>query len=245
MPDEIKKIQYKIDTSAFEEMSKSFSNTSQKISEMQSAISKNILTASENKFRDLMLGTFKPENRVPEAYPISIESMVLEHKGGTKSYRVTVIESERVHMVVCRWGKVGTVGQIKVDTFNSTDKFDEFAEQKIREKFARGYQVDPRVDPKPQSVSNFSALRAALGRPLMSQLGPNDLLAIDPNAEVKGVKERQDYRWDEHGNENPNFEKERLAIIEREKAVALQLAAQKEDKSREEFYKDDPMFGAF
>ena len=55
-----------------------------------------------------------------------VRAIHYEHKGGTKDYDILFIKSplsevkeEGAYVIVRRWGKVGAVGQIKVETYDN------------------------------------------------------------------------------------------------------------------------------
>lgn len=179
-------------------------------------------------------------------YPISIEIVSLEHKGGTKAYHLYRMSTKSgASLVAFRWGKVGTFGEVQTHKFDTIGSAEEAFDKKLAAKMRGGYSPSTRHDPKPSTAPSFEDLRDAIGRPMLTRLGPTNLKHIDPNIDTTGMKEPDPPRLDENGRLHPGTEaKKRREEEERVRKAAAEIAA-REEQERQEAYKDNPLFGAF
>lgn len=174
-------------------------------------------------------------------YPISVHTVSMDHKGGTKSYHlVRLVTNDGKSVVVNRWGKKGVFGDIKVHHFRSGEErvgvnaFD----KKYREKTSNGYETvrDDEVYPKDETE-----LRRALGRTLFIALGATTVSFIDPDIDVSGLRDAKRADYDEDGYKVDNA----LRVDPRE--IERQLEAQKraEAEAAAAEMKVLPTFGLF
>lgn len=73
---------------------------------------------------------------------VHIETGYFDHESGTKFYEiVTITKDAEVHLMITRWGKVGTQGQIKVTECKSARRAEELAWETRQSKENRGYRL--------------------------------------------------------------------------------------------------------
>lgn len=212
------------------------SSSTRELSDATSAISKSLQN----------LQTVKSEKRMAKVYPIQIESVSLDHSGGTKSYHAKkLVAQSGKSLVIFRWGKTGTFGDIQVFEFDTASEADKAFEKKLASKMSNGYAISPRHDPKPVKADDFEELRALMGRAMMSKIGASNLKYIDPTADTTGMREVELPRLDEEGRINWEAVTERSLRLEEEKRKAREEIAARERAEAESAYSNNPIWGAF
>lgn len=172
-------------------------------------------------------------------YPMTIYTESMDHKGGTKSYHFMIIaNAQGKSVLVNRWGKTGAFGQFQVQTF---EKFSEATAAKSKKRADRrnnGYQIG-NVD-KQDQIFDADGLRKFLGHGYGPQFGPDNLLHLDPEYDVTGVRgAKVDY--DADGNKIDNAKRVDRAAIEE-----AQRREREEQQAREQVqYSANPNFGLF
>lgn len=174
-------------------------------------------------------------------YPITIRFISMEHKGGTKSYNLAhIVAADSRSVVVNRWGKTGTFGDIKASHFRKEEygKADKALTAKYREKLGNGYAE---TNDRFVSASDETELRRALGRMLFIKLGASTIKWLDPNIDVSGLKDAEHPSYDEDGYKVDNAR--RVDPRELERQLEAQKRAETEAAAAE--MKSLPTYGMF
>ncbi len=131
-------------------------------------------------------------------YPITSKTISYNHQGGTKSYHLHLIQAANGNCVVInRWGKTGSVGEMKIATFDSPIKAQRAFDKKETEKGRNGYrQVGPARE---TSAKDASELVKAVGNVYFNKIGASAVRHLDPDFDTTGMRENDDPRWDEEG----------------------------------------------
>ncbi|MDE4297067.1 WGR domain-containing protein [Phaeobacter gallaeciensis] len=228
------------------ETSRDAASTTQAQSDALNAISKHIHIKNEQEFKKLYLGTFETEKKMSGSYPVRIEAISLDHKGGTKSYHITKVTNQNgKSLVIYRWGKTGAFGEVMTEKFESASAADKAFEKKLGTKMKGGYSPDAQHDPMPVDVNDFDGLRKKLGRPTMARLGPDHISHIDGDVDTSGVKDAETPRIGEDGRLNPQAEAEKRKRLEEEKRKARKEMERRQQQEYEAAYTANPNFGAF
>lgn len=213
--------------------------------EFASTIRKNV----ERHIEEAVLGPAPKEKAMPAkqlVYPITVESVSLDHKGGTKSYHLKLVHSKSGNsLVIYRWGKTGEFGSVKVEKFVFAEEASKAFEKKMTEKMRKGYAVNSKHDPAPKTADDFADLRKLVGSPVMSKLQADELKHIDPDADTKGMREREDPRFTEDGKWDADAADRRAREKQAEIRKAQEEAKRKEEQEAQQAYANDPNFGAF
>lgn len=172
-------------------------------------------------------------------YPMTIQTESMDHKGGTKSYHFMIISNALGKSVyVNRWGKKGAFGQFQVQTFDTFSAAQTAKNKKRADRRSSGYH-SIEADTHDQ-VFNADDLRKFLGRGYGPQFGPDNLLHLDPDYDVTGVRgAKVDY--DENGNKIDSAKRVDPAILEQ----ARQREAEEKKRQEEAVYSANPLFGMF
>jgi predicted DNA-binding WGR domain protein len=171
-------------------------------------------------------------------YPIKVHSISLDHRGGTKSYHLMMIEAANGNsVVVYRWGKTGVFGEIKIETFDSPIKARKGWEKKEREKTSNGYsQTGPAVE---KVAADASELMAAIGRNMFAKLGASNVKHLDPSFDTSGMREADDPQYDEEtGKKLDTARKMDLAAL-------LEEQKRKEEAEIARAYEVNDLYGRF
>ncbi|MCP1540031.1 WGR domain-containing protein [Methylorubrum extorquens] len=124
-------------------------------------------------------------------YPIAIRKKSMLHRQGTKEYhQVLIVNGEGRAVLVQRWGKKNTTGQMKVETFERSEMAVTSFEMKDSEKRSHrgGYEHDAGRDNLIE-CANAAEFAKALGPHLRFNMGAANLLHVAPDLDVSGVKE--------------------------------------------------------
>lgn len=162
-------------------------------------------------------------------YPLQIRKVTWPHKGGTKEYHLHEIVdlANNRSVLIKRWGKVGSFGQIKVE-YGDIAAMSEIVIAITRDKRANGYDISTKMEER--EATSFADLPGKVGRALFPKIGKEALSFIDPDADVSGMREADQPDFDEDGNRlakaarvpSPTYEQlEVAAAIEREKERKL------------------------
>lgn len=110
----------------------------------------------------------------------------LDHKGGTKSYHITTLESEAgPAIVIYRWGKTGQFGQIKVERFSSGAAAEHAVMKKVGEKRSGGYIERPVSD---SLLRDEAGLKTFLTTPVLMAIGRDDILHVIPGFDISFMR---------------------------------------------------------
>ena len=76
------------------------------------------------------------------AFPMTIKSLSMDHKGGTKSYHLLLISSDQTgaSVLINRFGKTGAFGQTQEFSFEARDHAEREFFKKYEEKSKNGYR---------------------------------------------------------------------------------------------------------
>ena len=120
-------------------------------------------------------------------FNILLTYMHLTHKAGSKDYDCYLLTDNirGHHLVVFRYGKVGSAGQIIVQRFTDAIKASGFIDKKIADKRAHGYSSAPiKTDIRIESTAELSS---GVGRSTFLRRGKDNLEWLHPNIDVTGV----------------------------------------------------------
>lgn len=172
------------------------------------------------------------------SYPKTVSKMSLNHRGGTKSYHLTLVEpisGDGPSAVIRRWGKTGAFGEVKVELFPTKARATAKAESLIKEKQRKGYES---VGDTETAVADLDELMKAVGRPTWAKLTAPEIKHIDSAADVSGVRERDEPSYDEDGKWMGKPEPRKVIITE-EMIEADKRARMEELRAR------NPNYGRF
>lgn len=129
-------------------------------------------------------------------YPIKSRSISLDHRGGTKSYHLMIIEAANGKCVVInRWGKTGSFGEMKVETFDSPVAAQKAFDKKEREKGRNGYSQTGST--RDTEAADASELVKAIGMATFNKMGAAAVKHLDPNFDTTGMREADPPQYDE------------------------------------------------
>lgn len=172
------------------------------------------------------------------AYPVSITSISMDHKGGTKSYHLYLIRSADGPnaVFVSRWGKTGQFGDLKVQ-ISPPDVADKAFDKKLSEKTSGGYAVKTHKD---LHANSWDEVTRTLGAPLISKIGASAIAAIDNGIDTSAMKEAEPPRLDDDG---------RLTGLDKPRAVDITKSVEELKKQEQaaaaQAYEADPEYGRF
>jgi len=169
-------------------------------------------------------------------YPIKVHSQSFDHRGGTKSYHLMLIETADNRAVfINRWGKKGQFGELQVKEFADVGAAWKEYERKERDKTRNGYAPE---GPPRDTVANVSSeLAKTIGLAVFNKMGAKAVKHLDPSFDTTGMREAEPNRLDEDGRLT-GADKPRTAD------VSEQLKADRE-RELKEAYENNPLFGAF
>jgi predicted DNA-binding WGR domain protein len=180
------------------------------------------------------------------SYPIDFTQIALAYSDGNRSnkfYNVSLIAAANgMAIMVRRWGKAGTPGEMKIERFAIPKKAEAEFEKLVEQKISRsGYQVKSndikRVDDEAQ-------LRMALGPAVWPRIPGPDLLHVFPTMDVTGrATELKAPRFNEDGR----YLGEPKPKVFSEAEIRAAKEAEKLDQQREaeKVYAANPRFGMF
>lgn len=151
-------------------------------------------------------------------FPITIQKLAYEHKGGTKEYHLLFISnSDGTSILVRRWGKVGRATNIMIDTEGVSGAA---LQRHQNERRTKGYQL---VSLATQTVvaHDFNELVAAVSRPVWAKFGADAIAKICPSVDVSGLKPSRGPEYDEDGHkiENGSLKEQAANLLEQVKAA--------------------------
>lgn len=122
-------------------------------------------------------------------YPIALRKKSMLHRQGTKEYhQVLITNGEGKAVLIQRWGKRNTEGQMSVEAFHGTERAVEKFDHKDRDKRRNGYEHDPSRDTIVE-CKDETEFRKKLGHIYLHKLGPANLEHIAPGADTSNVKD--------------------------------------------------------
>ncbi|MFA9261814.1 MAG: WGR domain-containing protein [Undibacterium sp.] len=180
---------------------------------------------------------------------MQVTKITLDHKGGTKSYNLIVVDSNDSSrsILIKRWGKTGALGQMS-SHFGSSLDMNQVASDTVDEKTRRGYGI-ARSD---QFQADDSAdLARHVGRTVWPKIGADAINYLDPGIDTTGWREPDAPTMPEDskmGDKSvprearkfvPSAEDEARAQAEQE----LKLAQEMTEMNK--LYSDNPEFARF
>lgn len=123
-------------------------------------------------------------------FPIAIRKKSMLHRQGTKEYhQVLVVTGDDRAMLIQRWGKKNTWGDMKTEVFRDVGQASAAFEAKDREKRSGrgGYENDASRDTIVE-CNDEAEFRAKLGRQYFFKAGANNLDFIVPGIDTEGVE---------------------------------------------------------
>lgn len=171
-------------------------------------------------------------------YPIKTRSISMDHRGGTKSYHLMIVEAANGHSVfISRWGKTGAFGEVKVETFDSPKKAQQAWDRKEREKVKNGYgQTAPARESR---ADKQDELIKAIGLTIFNKMGAKAVLHLDPTFDTTGMREADPPQYDEETGRK--LDTARKADLEE----AMKQQRLMEAAAAEEAYRNNPIYGRF
>lgn len=171
-------------------------------------------------------------------YPIKSRALSLDHRGGTKSYHLMLIQANNGKCVVInRWGKTGAFGEMKVKTFDSVPAAEKAFSKKEREKTGKGYSQTGAS--RETTAADGSELPRSIGLAVFNKMGAAAVKHLDPGFDTSGMREADNPQYDEEtGRKIDTARKADLAEL-----MAAQKAA--EEETAKQAYADNPIFGRF
>lgn len=126
---------------------------------------------------------------------IAVRKVSMSHRSGTKEYHLLLIVNadEGTGILVSRWGKAGTWGQMKSEKGSASDCLRAF-NAKQYEKESRGYRSS--FDKSEQFVSADDA-KPFIGMTYWPQIGAANLQHVFPGVDTSGVREAKPAVWKE------------------------------------------------
>lgn len=125
----------------------------------------------------------------------TINKVSMRHRGGSKEYHLLAVTNHDTGkgVIVNRWGKVGSWGQMKTERKTAT-RVNNMLFDKIREKEARGYISTSTNNYECKSVEEA---RSTLGVQYWAQMGALNLDHVFPGIDTTGVREAKPTVWKE------------------------------------------------
>lgn len=115
------------------------------------------------------------------------------HRGRTKTYQLTIITTDTGRgMLIKRWGKVGTFGQMSVEVGDARSIRHQF-DAKYREKFDGEYTVD--LDDELTKVTSVDELKRVLTLPVWYKLGAANIAFLFPEEDTTDVRAPEEIKW--------------------------------------------------
>lgn len=126
---------------------------------------------------------------------ILIRKVSMQHRGGTKEYHLLSVRNTTTGkaILVTRWGKTGTWGQMKTEKGTETDVSRAF-DAKFDEKSGRGYRI---TNEKNASAANADEAQHIIGITYWPQIGAANLEHVLPGVDTTGVREAKPATWKE------------------------------------------------
>ncbi|MBO6511881.1 MAG: WGR domain-containing protein [Roseibium sp.] len=125
-------------------------------------------------------------------YPVEIRKNRLRAQGrggGTKDYVVITLTSQEDHtLLIKRWGKTGSMGQMSCETHATYATATKEAGNLINSKTKRGYSL---VDTTSSKAADEAELKKVLGLGTWSKIDPAHLKFIDPDFDTTGCREHR------------------------------------------------------
>lgn len=178
------------------------------------------------------------------SYNVTRHSM--RHRQQTKEYNFLVIHNTETDkaLVMFRWGKTGTLGQVDVHT-GTQDQMTDLYLNKVKEKQGRGYSTQHEGSGSVVGVSDVQRLVTA---PIWTKLGAANIQYVMPTANITGVPEappkpleESDFEQDKNGNWRKRHTiKPMEEIVETEEQKQAREQAELEAKRAV-----DPLWGMF
>jgi predicted DNA-binding WGR domain protein len=122
-------------------------------------------------------------------YPIALRKKSMLHRQGTKEYhQVLITNGEGKAVLIQRWGKRNTEGQMSVQTYDDAYQAVGMFDAKDRDKKRNGYEHDPARDTIVE-CKDEAEFRKKLGHIYLHKLGVANLEHIAPGADTSNVKD--------------------------------------------------------
>lgn len=170
-------------------------------------------------------------------YPAEVYKVYLEHQGGTKFYELTrVVMGNEASLVIRRFGKVKTFGEVIVTRFSNLTAADKEFSKLFKEKTSgrKGYKLSRDVE---QDAVDLNELRILVGRGLFAKLSPEDLKHIDPAIDTSGVRDTDKPRYSEDGE----YKGEHRRMVE----ITEEMMERERQEQVKELAKMNPLYGRF
>lgn len=176
------------------------------------------------------------------SYPMTVSKGTYDHVGGAKSYQlILVTTSAKKAIIIRRWGKTGRLNNMKVETYPTIEAASHALLKMKDERRSKGYKIQPGGAPK--ICADQTDLSRAIGITIFSSIGTQNLLHLDPNANVAGLRE-PDMTIDENGTPLGHQARIDKNFAESIKQAELDEKARKRAEE-EAIYGNNPLYGAF
>lgn len=178
------------------------------------------------------------------------ETVKLSHKTGTKEYEISTVQSPKGFVLIFRWGKTGTFGQIQAQAFSNKSSAENAAVAKMNDKMKGGYS--PNSGRICKDYASFNEMMASSFRPYAQMLPPDVAEMIDPSlrAFARGKNVTQDFEdikqnglQQTQRTAEAKAEYNRLLAAQAEQDKLDRLAKEKADLAERQA--KDPLWGMF
>ncbi|WP_276122587.1 WGR domain-containing protein [Pararhizobium qamdonense] len=178
------------------------------------------------------------------SYPLDFAHYALEFSDGGRSnkhYNATLlIAPNGMSILVKRWGKIGSIGEMKVEKFAIQKKAESEFEKIVQSKLGKGYETRSH---NMKQINAEGELRMAFGPAVWPKLPGSALEHVLPGFDTAGRKELGETRFDENGKFKGDpaprvFSQAEIAAARAAERLAAQEEAQKT-------YAVNPNFGRF
>lgn len=178
------------------------------------------LTAFRNAFA-ISKRSARNRRQLIMSFPVTVEKTRLEHNAGTKAYFIVVITtSSGRSLVINRWGKVGTWGQMKVERFEKILDAKKTAALKHGQKIGNGYILEKT---EKRTAENEDDLKRVLGS-YWPYMGRDNLLWLELDVDVSEVRDPVSTEWEKKNGRYVPKDPKRRMIEEPEKSVEEKIA---------------------
>jgi predicted DNA-binding WGR domain protein len=178
------------------------------------------------------------------SYPLDFAHYSLEYSDGNRSnkhYNVSlVVAPNGSAIIVRRWGKIGQLGDMKIEKFAIQKKAESEFDKLVQSKLGKGYETK---NTNIKQVNSEPELRMAFGPSVWPMIPGPALQHIVPSMNVTGRKEELNPpRFEENGKFIPTAPK----VFSEEEIRAAKLAEKViEQEEAVKTYASNPMFGRF
>jgi predicted DNA-binding WGR domain protein len=179
------------------------------------------------------------------SYPLDFAQYSLEFSDGGRSnkhYTATLLHSDTSgnSVIIRRWGKIGVLGEIKIEKFAIRHKAEKEFEALVESKLRKGYE---KKSSNIKQINSEGELRMAFGPAVWPKLPGSALQHVIPNMDVTGRRELDPNRFDENGKYIGEPPARTFSQAEIKKAREAEKEREQEEAVKT--YSENPRFGMF